>query len=800
MRKVWSAVVLLIIYQSSISQTISITNRATLEPIADVFLYHENQTNTAFSDAIGQVDISDFPESGVVIFQHPNFVEKRIDITKIKEQKDGIQLVERIIQFDEVTVTSNRWEQDQDEVSQEILTINSKSISFQNSATSADLLAQSGEVFVQKSQLGGGSPMLRGFSANSVLLVLDGVRLNNAIYRSGNLQNVINIDPNALSNTEVIYGPGSVMYGSDAMGGVMDFHTKKLDFIDEGKSLVQGSAFGRFSSAAQERTGSLNLSVTGKKLSFFGTISSTSLSDLQAGKNRSSGYQGYFNRNYYVKTLSGNDILLENQDLNDQVGSGFDMLNLTGKIGLKTSDHSRLEYGAYYSTTSDIPRYDRLNLENENDSLVFAEWYYGPQQWMMHNLNYTLFKPTSLFNQAKIIAAYQNYQESRNDRRFGNTSLRTTSELVDLYTVSVDFDKEFSRSSLYYGYDFFYNYVRSKGIRKDIVTGATTPTSSRYPNQGSQYFTSALYANYIYRLSERLSFNGGIRLSAVNLKAKTNDSSASSLLLEDLVINNQAINGVAGLVFKANDRSTFNALFSSGFRAPNVDDVGKLFEIDDEIVVVPNPDLKPEFSYNQEVSYQYRTEYFVLDAVAFHSLLTNAIVRGEYQIDGADTITLDGENKEIRAQINANKARIYGSSIKVSTEINKYLGATASITFTEGFVLDSKEPLRHIPPTFGRISVIHQARKLKSELYSEFNLTKRSSDIPDSEIIDKSYLYTSTGTPSWATINLKSQYTFSEHITMQIGLENILDQHYRPYSSGISAPGRNLILTVRGKF
>ena len=79
-----------------------------------------------------------------------------------------------------------------------------------NPQTTADLLGQIGSVFIQKSQMGGGSPMIRGFATNRVLMVADGVRMNNAIYRSGNNQNIISIDPFSLEDAEVIFGPGSI--------------------------------------------------------------------------------------------------------------------------------------------------------------------------------------------------------------------------------------------------------------------------------------------------------------------------------------------------------------------------------------------------------------------------------------------------------------------------------------------------------------------------------------------------------------------------------------------------------------
>ena len=141
--------------------------------------------------------------------------------------------------IDEIVVAANRWEQEKKQTPNRILTIRPSDLQFYNPQTAADMLGQTGQVFVQKSQLGGGSPMIRGFAANSVLIVVDGVRMNNAIFRSGNLQNVISVDPFNLDNTEILFGPGSVMYGSDALGGVMHFRTKSPGFVDQKKAVVE---------------------------------------------------------------------------------------------------------------------------------------------------------------------------------------------------------------------------------------------------------------------------------------------------------------------------------------------------------------------------------------------------------------------------------------------------------------------------------------------------------------------------------------------------------------------------------
>ncbi|GAI23612.1 unnamed protein product, partial [marine sediment metagenome] len=129
--------------------------------------------------------------------------------------------------LEESVISASKWEQNKSEIPNRIKSIFESDIQFHNPQTAADLIGSSNEVFIQKSQMGGGSPMIRGFAANSVLLVIDGIRMNNAIYRSGNLHNVISLDPNIIEGSEIIFGPGSVVYGSDALGGVMDFHTKR---------------------------------------------------------------------------------------------------------------------------------------------------------------------------------------------------------------------------------------------------------------------------------------------------------------------------------------------------------------------------------------------------------------------------------------------------------------------------------------------------------------------------------------------------------------------------------------------
>lgn len=778
----------------SFAQKVKITDDATRKPVSEVFIFHENKTDVAYSNENGEADLSGFP-TGKIFFQHPSYLQESASFSG---SDLTISLTERIISYDEVVVSANKWEQQEEDVSQKIISVNRKAIQFQNPQTSADLLANSGQVFVQKSQLGGGSPKIRGFSANSVLLVVDGVRMNNAIFRSGNLQNVINIDANALESSEVIFGPGSVIYGSDALGGVMDFHTINPSWSSDDQMDIKANALGRYSTAANERTGHLDVSVSKRKFTFFHSSSFTLFDDLRSGANRSGGYEGEFERTFYVGRTNGQDQLIRNSDVNIQKFSGYDLFNTISKAKFRLGTYADISYGFYFSTTSDIPRYDNLTetLRPDTDSLANAEWYYGPQKWQMHNLQFNYYQSNALFDQSKVTVAFQKFEESRNDRAFGDDRLRTRTELVDMISVSLDFDKEYRRSNLYYGLDFYHNDVASGGFRKNIETGALATTSSRYPDGGSTFTSLAAYSSLVHRFSEQVVMNAGVRYNSILLKAKTTDSTALSNSAGQIDLKNAAINGALGLAYKMDEFNRFSLNVSTGFRAPNVDDVGKVFDVGNSIIV-PNPNLDPEYSLSYEASYERKSENTVVKLVGFYSRLFNAILDGPFSLNGNSTLTIDGEELDVFAKVNAGRAEIYGGSLLLRTQLGRNWALSKTITYTDGKDLSNNEPLRHTTPIFGRAEITHKWKGLRSQLSVDYNLSRGREEIPFSEIERKPYLYTDSGTPGWYTLNLRTSYQVSDILNVNVGFENLLDKHYRPYSSGISAPGRNFIIAVR---
>ncbi len=776
-----------------LSQNVHIIDYITGKAITNVFIYHEKKEDLAYSNEKGVADISNFP-NGLIFFQHPSYHEKSVAFSG-NDLK--ILMKEKIITHHEVVVAVNKWSQKTANVSQKYIKVDKKTIHFENPQTAADLLGNTGEVFIQKSQLGGGSPKIRGFSANSVLLVVDGVRMNNAIFRSGNLQNIINIDVNAVESSEVVFGPGSVIYGSDALGGVMNFHTIQPKWAIDAKPKITTNALLRYSSAAHERTGHIDFSLSQKKFTFFHSSSFTAFDDLKAGSNRSGGYQGEFERSFYVARIAGEDQLIKNENSDVQKFSGYHLFNTISKAKYQISPYVAVSYGFYFSTTSDIPRYDNLTETIPNsDSLDNAAWYYGPQKWQLHNLQLSFYKINTLFNQAKITLAYQKFDESRNDRGFGNDQLRVRTEHVDMYSIAIDFDKEFTHSNLYYGVDFYHNDITSEAFKKNIVTEEITKTSSRYPDGGSDYTSFAFYGNYVHNLTHQISFNGGLRFNTIQLTGETTADQALANNIAKIDVKNTAVNGSMGLVINPNSKNKISFNLSSGFRAPNVDDIGKIFDVGSSIIV-PNPDLKPEHSLSYELSYQRKTDQSIFKIVAFRSHLFDAIIDGEFMLNGRNTLLIDNEVFDIFSKINAGKAELYGASLSYTTEFLTNWVFTKKISYTGGRDITNNQPLRHTTPLFGKTTITYKKNKLKFFFSIDYNSSRNRDEIPDAEILRKSYLYTKLGSPGWYTLNFKSSIQLNKYVNLNVGVENILDKHYRPYSSGISAPGRNFIISLR---
>ncbi|HEY5686941.1 MAG TPA: TonB-dependent receptor [Yeosuana sp.] len=783
------------------AQQIKVLSNISEEPLSGVIIYNVDKSKSVISDINGEASLSKFSSDEILYFQHLTHMLKKLQKAQIEKVK--VVYLELITQdLNEVVISASNFEQQERDIPQKIINVNEKSIRFVNPQTSADLLESSGQVYIQKSQLGGGSPMIRGFSTNRLLLTVDGVRMNNAIFRGGNVQNVISIDPLSVKNVEVTLGSGSIIYGSDAIGGVMSFYTQKPKLSYTDSIEVSANTMVRYATASNEKMGHFDFNLGFKKWAFLTNASYTSFDDLRMGKNGSEDYL----RNEFVTRFNNEDLIIPNNNPLVQRQSGYNQYNFMQKVRFEPYNSLSFDLGLYYTTTSDVPRYDRL-IRYNGAQLRSAEWYYGPQRWFMANAQITKYNSLSnLYDKAKVTMAYQNFQESRVDRDFQSDIRNIREEAVDAYSFNLDLEKKLSnKTRFFYGLEYVYNIVMSHGEEKNIRTNIVNPAVSRYPN-GSDWQSAAVYSSIKYKPSTKFVFQSGLRFNHIISKANNTENSVFlDLPFESLQNTAGALTGTAGISWSPNTILQWKLNASSAFRAPNIDDIGKMFDSEPGSVVVPNEFLKPEYAYGGDLGLKLNfNNLLVFDFSTYYTYLDNALVRRDYNLNGVTEIVYDGELSNVQAMQNAAKAWVYGFEAGMELNFSKQVKLTSQYSVIGGTEEDdsgAETPLRHAAPNFGNTHVVWNTKAFKMDLFANYNNELSYNQLAPSEI-EKDYLYASDVNgnpyaPSWVTLNLRTQYQLNDNTTITASLENITDQRYKTYSSGIAAAGRNFILALK---
>ncbi len=782
------------------AQQIQVLEKGTNLPISGVTIYNSEKSKSVITDIDGYTTLSQFDDNETIFFQ--NLLYQKLKTTKeeIASNNFIVYLTQNVEGLNEVVVSASKFEQSKRDIPQKVISFDAEKIQFSNPQTSADLLENTGNIYVQKSQLGGGSPMIRGFSTNRLLITVDGVRMNNAIFRGGNLQNVISIDPFSIQNTEVNLGAGSVVYGSDAIGGVMSFYTKKPQLSYSDSLFFKANAVARYATANSEKTGHLDLNFGLKKWAFLTSVSYTDFDDLRMGAH---GPDEYI-RPEYVETINGEDLIVANDEPLVQKPTGYDQINLLQKIKFQPEDNQSFDLGLYYTETSEYSRYDRL-IRYRGDNLRSAEWNYGPQRWFMANLQYTkLSSNSSFYDKIQTNVAFQNFQESRIDRDFQSVERNTTEESVNAISFNLDLEKQLgSKTELFYGVEYVYNKIKSEGNTYNIETSETANAVSRYPD-GSDWQSMAAYSSLKYKPNPKFVFQTGVRYNHIISNADfTENNQFLNLPFNESKINAGAFTGTAGISWIPNETIQWKLNASSAFRAPNMDDIGKVFDSEPGSVVVPNNNLKPEYAYGGELGLNLNFDQtFIIDLSTYYTYLDNALVRRDFNINGETEIEYNGELSNVQAIQNASKAWIYGFEAGAQLNFSEKFKLTTQYNIIGGTEEDNgiEVPVRHAAPNFGNTHLVWQNDKLQLDAFAVYNNELSFNQLAPSEA-EKDYIYALDAngnpySPSWYTLNLRTKYKITDAATLIASLENITDQRYKTYSSGIASAGRNLILSL----
>ncbi len=834
------------------------------EPMYGVNIFTNDQQKVATtSDENGKATLKDLDNKDEINFSFIGYNLLRLPFYEIRRRNGIIRMTRSATELNEVVVIGRRDDLPS-QVPYTFQKITKQDIAFFEPQTTADALWNTAGVFVQKTQMGGGSPVLRGFEANRVLLVVDGVRMNSAVYRSGHLQNSITVDNAMLERTEVIFGPGSLLYGSDALGGVIHFRSKepKLALGDQ-PSTVESSLYTRYSSANQEKSIHADVNYGKKNWASLTSLTFTDYNDLRSGDNRPDGYDDFGKRLYFVRRNGNNDEVIENvisdgnggykPNYNVQIGTAYSQIDFMQKIKYQPNRNFFAVLNFQQSTSTDVPRYDFLTeLKDPADptSLRYAEWFYGPQRRLMASLKLRFSKPTAIYDRATIIGSFQQLHENRLQRVLHKSQRIFQLEDVSIFSLTADFDKnitENGQQKLMYGVDVNHNDVNSESGRVRFTDESITRNAlSRYP--ASNYMTTlAGYTNYrLTSADTSLALNVGLRFTTAKLLSKYSLTDSNTIwpthyYEPGVGATNSDLTWSLGGTWKSRSGTEVRVIGSKAFRSPNIDDYSQ-FRPKNGFISIPNVDLQPERSYNGELAI---AQAFGKNAngvrgkigvTGYYTYVKGLMTRRAFNLpDGSNIVRVDGIDYQTRANVNANKGIIKGVSGEAQLRFGEKLSLESTLSFTKGdasfevkndqvqVVFDTLAPLDHIPPVHGFTSLTFQSGKIKlsgvvryqrAKTIDRYGVSDVSLDSNGDPVLGRGgtednieYSYwrinpengkvVFDGTLAWATYNLYASYNLSKLFTVNFAVENITDLHYRPFASGVSAAGRNFIVSFR---
>lgn len=639
--------------------------------------------------------------------------------------------------LNEVTVIAQRKENKEQFVPFTVHSVNPQALDQYSPRTVPEALMSITGVFVQKTNHGGGSPFLRGLTGNQSLLMYDGIRLNNAIYRYGPNQYLNTVDAYALGRIEIAKGTGSVQYGSDAIGGVIQLYSNDLKY-SSAPSFQGTGASAKYMTGDMEKTIRGQFAYSNKKMALTGGITARRFGDLIGG-----------------------------DSTGKQFPSGYDEIANDIKIRFKVSEHSNLTFNHNMVDQSDVPVYHKVVLEN------FAVNMSDRQRRMLQYLRYDLTTRNRLLDHAEFTIAHQQNVEKRSSRKNGSDVLRKEMDKVSGMSGTLDI---FSNFAHYWtansGMEFYSDRVNSS--RNDLKRGGNTSLRGLYPD-GSFIRNFSIYTLHHLDLKD-WKIDLGVRYQSSTIKI-TDTTLGNVTLRPGSLVGNFAV---------LHDLGKGHAVYTSvstGYRAPNIDDLGTLGIVDFRYEV-PTNDLASERSLHAELGYKFRgrklnfsTNLFILK---LQDLITRNRKEGEV-IAGYPVYTKE----------NTESALINGVEMEFSIRPFKGVSIESGVAYTYGWNETRQEPLRRIPPVHGRI--LSRYSKGNAWIAGEMQYAGKQSRLAKGDKDDNRI--PKGGTPGFNVLNLHAGYRFSS-LSLNVSAINLFNEDYRTHGSGINGYGRSLSLQL----
>ena len=653
-----------------------------------------------------------------------------------------------ILLNNEIVITAQRFESQSFDAPQAVSVLSPNYIRQTAPRSTPELLMGTTGVFVQKTNHGGGSPIVRGLMGNQILLLMDGIRLNNATYRYGPNQYLATVDPLVLERVEVTRGSGSVLYGSDALGGVVQLISKTPGFA-AGKPTISGSGFGKWTGAGMERTGRGEVRASTQKVAFLGGFSAKDFGDLLAGG-----------------------------DLGFQSPSAYRERAGDAKILVKTSQRSLLTASYQHLYQYDVPVYYRVAQDNylkysfvpQARTLAYLRWEKHSDHKWLQSVRFT----TSLNRSVEGVVNQRNKATTMNQQK---DVVNTWGGIVEVHSQPTDY------WNIHSGAEYYFDRVNSTASTLNLQTQAVTAKRGYFAD-GSTMGNASVFTSHIVDW-RKFQFSGGLRFNAITLNVRDE-------AIGNPRISPRALVGHFATTYQLHANHRLIVAANTGFRSPNLDDVSKLGNVEANVFEVPNANLSPEKTFTLEAGYKFRTNRLSGSLMAFRTNLTNQIVRVESSYQG-NTVY---QNARVYTKTNAAESLLHGGEAEAEVKIMASLVAFGSLTYTYGQDLAKAEPMRRIPPLFGRLGLRsdHKGFSGRAE-YIFAGKQGRLAGGDKSDVRISSRLINGS-TPAWNVLNVYAGYTFRK-CNLNIGLQNLLNKAYRMHGSGVDGVGRSLWIALR---
>jgi hemoglobin/transferrin/lactoferrin receptor protein len=679
--------------------------------------------------------------------------------------QSGAAITDAATSLEEIVVTATRMPMRSFDVPALVSAVDAATVqALYQSRTLPEVLGELPGVAVQKTSYGQGSPFIRGYTGFRNVLLVEGIRLNNSTFREGANQYWNTVDPFSFGRVELMRGPASILYGSDAIGGVVNV-LSDLAALPDG---FTPRVLYRYASAENSDVARGEASWNGAGLRARGGYTYKAFGDLEGGS-----------------------------DVGLQKKTGYDEQAADARVEYDLGEDTTLAAGYQYVNQDDAWRTHRTiyGISWEGTTVGTDRKLAFDQQ---RQLGYLQLRHDGLGAVADSLRASVSYQTQSEDQHRVRSNLRSDELGFDVYTtgLALQLDKQWGAVQLVYGADWYGDKVNSYNVEYN-ANGSVRRVHAQGPvADDATYDLGGLYAQGMVPLGAHVTATLSARYTWASVDAgKVEDPVTFAVYSIDDDWDNFSAGGRIAYLPVVDGPWMLYAAVSQAFRAPNLSDLTRLDTARSGELEVPSPGLEPETFLGWEFGTKYENDRWSLQAAWFRTDGDDVIVR-------TPTGRTVGTATEV-TKLNAASSWLYGVEGQVSYRVLPEL-----LLFAEGMWLDGeadayptasgqavREPIDVLQPPNWRLGGRWRWPGPRLEIEALVEHANAQDKLSSRDKADTQRIPPG-GTPAWTVLNLRSNWSITDRSTLSLAVENLTDADYRVHGSGVNEPGRNIVASL----